>query len=168
LTDRKVGDKDPQSSLRRNNRETAPMKTGRMKIRGTAEVRVPKTAELVATEIRNAILAGSLRPGDRLPPENALMSTFGVSRPSLREALRLLEAEELLDIRRGAQGGAVVRRPSALPALRATAAWLALGDTDTESLRAATGATSDDSDLVEIAGSALRMALKEVKAQNAA
>ena len=122
---------------------------------------MPKTAELVAAEIRNAILGGTLRPGDRLPPETSLMSRFGVSRPSLREALRLLEAEELLDIRRGARGGAVVRRPSARPALRAAAAWLALGDGDRDVLRADARAAGGDPELVGIAESALRSALAQ-------
>lgn len=137
------------------------------------EIRVPKTAELVATEIRHEILAGSLRPGDRLPPETSLMNSFGVSRPSLREALRLLEAEELLDIRRGSRGGAVVRRPSALPALRAAAAWLALGDAEADGLRASadvagTDVAGDDPDLIGIAECALRTALRQARARAAA
>jgi DNA-binding FadR family transcriptional regulator len=130
-----------------------------MKSRVKDEIRVPKTAELVAAEIRNGILDGSLRPGNRLPSESTLMSSFGVSRPSLREALRLLEAEELVDIRRGVHGGAVVRRPSALPALRAATAWLALGDKDGEHLRAAARAAGDDPELAGIAEAALRTAL---------
>jgi GntR family transcriptional repressor for pyruvate dehydrogenase complex len=89
-----------------------------MSKRVQATIRVPKTAELMAAKIRGEILAGTLRPGDRLPSEDSLMSSFGVSRPTLREAIRLLEADELLDVRRGARGGAVVRRQSALPALR--------------------------------------------------
>lgn len=134
------------------------------------EIRVPKTAELVAAEIRGGILNGSLRPGDRLPAENSLMSRFGVSRPSLREALRLLEAEELIDIRRGAQGGAVVRRPSVLPALRAATAWLAVGDADWESLRAAVETAGDDPELIGMAESALRTALtlKQARSRRAA
>ncbi len=132
------------------------------------EIRVPKMAELVSARIRDGIVGGSLRPGDRLPSEDSLMGTFGVSRPTLREAIRLLEAEELLDVRRGAQGGPVVRRPSALPALRTAAAWLALGDKDADSLSAAAWAGGDDSDLVDIVQSALRTALAQVRARTAA
>jgi DNA-binding GntR family transcriptional regulator len=158
---------DQRNSFPRNDRETTLGQTDAMKSHVKAEIRVPKTAELVASEIRNGILVGSLQPGDRLPAENSLMSSFGVSRPSLREALRLLEAEELLDIRRGARGGAVVRRPSALPALRAAAAWLALGDAETEGLRDGALAGGDP-DLMGIAERALRTALRQARARAAA
>ena len=49
----------------------------------------------------------------RTPRESDLLAEFGVSRPSLREALRVLETEGLIRIRRGNVGGAVVRRPTA-------------------------------------------------------
>ena len=50
---------------------------------------------------------------DQLPPESALMEQFGVSRPTLREAFRILEAEGAISIRRGVRGGArlVAKRP---------------------------------------------------------
>jgi DNA-binding FadR family transcriptional regulator len=51
-------------------------------------------AELVADRIRRQIIRGEVRAGDALPPETALMESFGVSRPTLREAFRVLEAEE--------------------------------------------------------------------------
>jgi len=78
-----------------------------------ARPRVPKTAELVASKIRRQIIRGTLKQGDALPPESALMSEFGVSRPTLREAYRVLEAEKLIEVRRGARGGAHVLTPSA-------------------------------------------------------
>jgi DNA-binding FadR family transcriptional regulator len=90
-------------------------------------VHVPKAAELVAQALRARVLSRELVPGDRLPPESALVAQYGVSRPTLREALRLLEAQELLEVRRGAHGGAVVRRPSTRPAADAIALWLMLG-----------------------------------------
>ena len=74
-------------------------------------VRVPKTAELVASQLRNQIVRGDLMEGDALPPENALMERFGVSRPTLREAFRVLESEALISVRRGARGGARVHAP---------------------------------------------------------
>ncbi len=46
-----------------------------------APVRVPKTAELVASHLRRQIVRGELKEGDALPPESALMEHFGVSRP---------------------------------------------------------------------------------------
>jgi GntR family transcriptional repressor for pyruvate dehydrogenase complex len=75
------------------------------------EVRVPKTAELVADHLRRQIVRGDLREGDALPPETELMELFGVSRPTLREAFRVLESEALISVRRGAHGGAVVHAP---------------------------------------------------------
>src|SRR5689334_22847187 len=74
--------------------------------------RVPKTAELVASHIRRRIVLGQLREGDALPSETALMEEFDVSRPTLREAFRILESEALITVRRGARGGARVREPS--------------------------------------------------------
>jgi len=74
-------------------------------------VRIPKTAELVARQIRNRIVRGQLEAGDALPPEAALMDQFGISRPTLREAYRILEYEGLIEVRRGARGGARVRVP---------------------------------------------------------
>lgn len=76
------------------------------------EVRAPKTAELVAAQLRRQIVKGELRQGDALPPETVLVEQFGVSRPTLREAFRVLEAELLISVRRGARGGARVHTPN--------------------------------------------------------
>jgi len=82
-------------------------------------VRVPKAAELVAAELRGRIVSGELGDGAALPVEAVLMATFGVSRPTLREAFRVLESQGLLVVRRGAHGGATVRAPGeAFAALR--------------------------------------------------
>jgi DNA-binding FadR family transcriptional regulator len=80
-------------------------------LRIAREVRVPKTAELVADHLRRQIVRGELLEGDALPPETELMEMFGVSRPTLREAFRVLESESLISVRRGAHGGAVVHSP---------------------------------------------------------
>jgi GntR family transcriptional regulator, transcriptional repressor for pyruvate dehydrogenase complex len=74
-------------------------------------VRVPKTAELVADHIRRQIVSGQLHEGDALPPETALMAEYSISRPTLREAFRILESEGLITVRRGARGGARVQEP---------------------------------------------------------
>jgi len=82
---------------------------------GTSEfappIRVPKAAELVAAQLRDQIVRGELREGDTLPPEAELVQQFGVSRPTLREALRVLEGESLISVHRGARGGARVHTP---------------------------------------------------------
>lgn len=77
-----------------------------------ARVRVPKTAELVARTLRRQIIVGELAEGDLLPPVPELMEMFGVSRPTLREALLVLESEGLIEVHRGAHGGARVRVPT--------------------------------------------------------
>src|ERR1700680_3463946 len=61
-------------------------------------IRVPKTAELVAAELRRKIVRGELAEGDALPSEAVLMAEFAVSRPTLREAFRVLESESLISI----------------------------------------------------------------------
>jgi len=82
----------------------APVRVGR-------QVRVPKTAELVAAALRRQIIRGDVAQGEVLPSEAALMQDFGVSRPTLREAFRVLESESLIDVRRGVHGGARVKAP---------------------------------------------------------
>lgn len=68
-----------------------------------------RISENIVQQIRQAILQGKLRPGDRLPPEKELAERFGVSKASLREAFRALEALGLLEVRQGVSGGAFVR-----------------------------------------------------------
>lgn len=79
----------------------------------TVPPRLPRMAELVALNLRRRIIGGDLPDGAELPREAELLEEFGVSRPSLREALRILETEGLIRIRRGKIGGGVIRRPTA-------------------------------------------------------
>jgi DNA-binding FadR family transcriptional regulator len=79
---------------------------------GHTPLRVPKMAELVSQRLRRQIVRGELSEGDALPSEAELMSQFGVSRPTLREAFRVLESEGLINVRRGAHGGARVQIPN--------------------------------------------------------
>lgn len=81
-------------------------------------MRAPKTAELIASHLRRQIVRGELSPGQTLPPEMNLMEQFGVSRPTLREAFRILETETLIGVRRGARGGAQVLEPDPMVAAR--------------------------------------------------
>ncbi len=74
-------------------------------------VRSRHVAELVADELRRRILDGELDDGDELPRQDDLVEEFGISRPSLREALRILETEGIVSVRRGKVGGAIVHRP---------------------------------------------------------
>ncbi|MEY4502153.1 MAG: hypothetical protein RIS52_2043 [Pseudomonadota bacterium] len=75
-------------------------------------IRVPKTSEIVADHFRAQIVKGELNEGDFLPPEGQLMTTLGISRPTLREAFRILEAESLISVIRGSRTGARVHQPS--------------------------------------------------------
>jgi DNA-binding FadR family transcriptional regulator len=81
-------------------------------------VQVPKMAEVIAARLRRRIVHGELRQDEALPSETALIGQFGVSRPTLREAFRILESESLITIRRGARGGARVNAPDGRAAAR--------------------------------------------------
>ncbi len=74
-------------------------------------VRIPKASEIIARKIKHDIVTKVLAEGQLLPPEVKLMEEFGVSRPTIREAYRILEADRLVSVTRGAKGGAVVHRP---------------------------------------------------------
>jgi GntR family transcriptional repressor for pyruvate dehydrogenase complex len=76
---------------------------GRRSIR--AGSRQLKTSELVAVELVRGIVTAGLQVGDRLPDEASMLSEHGVSRESLREALRILEVQGLITIHRGPGGG---------------------------------------------------------------
>ena len=71
-----------------------------------------RTAEIIADELRRQIIEGELADGDLLPRQEVLVEQFNVSLVSLREALRILETEGLLSVRRGNRGGAVVHAPA--------------------------------------------------------
>jgi DNA-binding FadR family transcriptional regulator len=71
-----------------------------------------RISELIVDQVRLLIRQQQLNPGDRLPAERELCERFGVSRVTVREALRVLEANGLVEIRVGARGGAFVTTPS--------------------------------------------------------
>jgi len=81
-------------------------------------VRAPKTSELIADQLRRQIVRGAVKPGEKLPPETQLMEQFGVSRPTIREAFRILETERLIVVRPGSRGGAQVVAPDLTVAAR--------------------------------------------------
>jgi GntR family transcriptional repressor for pyruvate dehydrogenase complex len=77
------------------------------------KVRQPRLAEIVASELREEILCGDLPDGSPLPNQDRLSERFGVSKASLREAMRILESERLITVRRGRHGGVVAHAPTA-------------------------------------------------------
>jgi DNA-binding FadR family transcriptional regulator len=87
-------------------------------------VSVPKASALIAENLRRRIVTGDLTPGQTLPSETSLMAEFGVSRPTLREAFRILEAESILVVVRGPRGGAKVLAPDGSMAARYTGTLL--------------------------------------------
>ena len=76
------------------------------------DLRTPKLSHLVASRLRGEIVSGRLKPGSALLPESKMLEIFDVSRPTLREALRVLEAEELIAVGRGYRTGAMVLGPN--------------------------------------------------------
>ena len=93
------------------------------------QVRAPKTAELIAGQLRSQIVRGILKEGDALPSEMGLMQQFGVSRPTLREAFRILESESLILVRRGSRGGVQVMAPDVSVAARYVGLLLQMSNT---------------------------------------
>jgi GntR family transcriptional repressor for pyruvate dehydrogenase complex len=84
-----------------------------MSAAGTVSVRrVRKAYEQVADQLRELILAGEIAPAQRLPNEAALATQFGVSRPTIREALRVLSAQALIRTTKGSSGGSFVTLPT--------------------------------------------------------
>jgi GntR family transcriptional repressor for pyruvate dehydrogenase complex len=72
--------------------------------------RVNRISQNIVEQIRETIISGRLKPGDRLPSEKDLAAEFGVSKASLREALRAIEALGMLEVKQGMGGGAFVTK----------------------------------------------------------
>ena len=83
----------------------------------------------MSDSIRRKIILGEFRDGDYLPNEAQLIAQYGVSRPVLREAIRILQSESLLTIRRGSKGGARVNAPRPEPVARQAGGLLQYGHT---------------------------------------
>lgn len=88
-------------------------------------VRTP-AYQVLADELRAEITSGRLQPGERLPPEPELCVRTGVSRSTVREALRLLASQHLIITTRGVTGGSFVAHPNALQLSAALSTGLAL------------------------------------------
>ena len=82
--------------------------------------------QMLADDIRMQLISGEMVPGQPLPPEKELLATYAVSRPTLREAMRILEAESLVETVRGMNGGAVLRAPDPFVVIRQAAVLLQL------------------------------------------
>jgi len=87
-----------------------------------------KASHAIAAEFRGRIASGELGAGDPLPVEGELVDRLGVSKGVVREALRILEHEGLIEVRRGLGGGPRVRRPSIGHAATAMGVYLQIGN----------------------------------------
>jgi DNA-binding FadR family transcriptional regulator len=94
---------DPEPTIAVEERSAPPVQS----------FRHPTAAGHVAAVLRRMIVGRELTDGSTLPRQEDLVAQFGVSHPSLREALRMLEAEGLVTVQRGNRGGAVVHAPDA-------------------------------------------------------
>lgn len=75
-------------------------------------IKPTKLGEMAANVVQESIISGQFNPGDSLPGEAELMARFRISRPTLREAMRILEARGLVRVYRGKKGGASVLHPT--------------------------------------------------------
>jgi len=89
-----------------------------VKLRGPAETLASRTARQLSQ------LSLTAEPGTHLGAEDDLLARFGVSRPTLRQAAKLVERDRLISIRRGAQGGYYAERPDARDAIQSLARFL--------------------------------------------
>jgi GntR family transcriptional repressor for pyruvate dehydrogenase complex len=92
-----------------------PSKSGSAPTRSTIllkPVDVPKASDVLARELRERILSGELVEGTALPAERELVKQTQMSRATVREALRILEVQNLVRVRAGRAGGAFVQRPT--------------------------------------------------------
>lgn len=71
-------------------------------------VKVQRLSDEIVLQIRDALLSGKLQPGDKLPTERGMAESFETSRTSVREALRRLEQEGLIHIKKGINGGVFI------------------------------------------------------------
>src|SRR6516225_535237 len=91
--------------------------------------RPAKVSELLADRLRGQILGQRIKAGEVFSSEPELIARFGLARGTVREALRLLESEALITIRRGRSGGIEVREPDLVQISRSVAVWLAMRET---------------------------------------
>jgi GntR family transcriptional repressor for pyruvate dehydrogenase complex len=118
-------------------KEDAMIKEASQSALRTPRMQVRRLPSLVADDLRKQILSGELPSGHRLPKEEDLRTAFGIGRPAMREAMRILEAEGLIKITRGNQGGAIVYLPQQSHTSYAIALVLAAKNVGTHDVKGA-------------------------------
>jgi GntR family transcriptional regulator, transcriptional repressor for pyruvate dehydrogenase complex len=118
--------------------ENGPVMMGsfgsRLPSAANSRVVTPKAARQIAESLKDRILSGEFPPGSYLPPAGDLLEEFGVSRPTLREALNALETDGLVRLRRGPNGGAIVQSPDNAAIIRQLGFLLRYAGTTIEQL----------------------------------
>ncbi len=128
---------------------------------GIAPISVPKASDILAKQLREMILDGSIPPGKSLPPERDLVTSSGLSRSSVRDALRVLEVEGLITTKPGRSGGSIVQLPGRDSVARPLELYVKSHEIDLDSLldcrlavepflAARAAASRTDADLEEI------------------
>jgi GntR family transcriptional repressor for pyruvate dehydrogenase complex len=162
---------DPMSEVTPTDNTDTPL--GHTSLAPATRVVVPKAARLVAETLRERILSREVPIGAHLPPADALLTEFGVSRATLREALNVLESEGLVEVRRGPGGGAIVTAPDGLAIMRSLESLLRFEGTTMEQLMEVrlvvdplavrlAAEEADDDDLRRIRGSVERQRKRDV------
>ncbi|MBX6354590.1 MAG: FadR family transcriptional regulator [Micromonosporaceae bacterium] len=118
---------------------------------GAGAAERPPAYQILADDLRAQITSGQLRPGDRLPTEPELCARSGVSRSTVREALRLLASQHLIVTTRGVTGGSFVCHPSPAQLADTLATGVRLLLTD----RAAAAALIEVREIFEVPGAEL-------------
>ncbi len=90
-------------------------------------IKVKNTFEFIVDQLREKIFNGELKIGDRLPTERELAQKVQVSRNTVRQAYQILNLLDIVDITKGANGGAVIREPSHRPLTQALNNLIGLG-----------------------------------------
>ena len=96
---------------------------------GIRPTRLPKASDVLADDLRRMILGQRLAEGTQLPSEAELVEELDLSRATVREALRILEENGLISVKRGPRGGIRVQHPDAANVARSLTMVLGLTDT---------------------------------------
>ncbi|MED5500012.1 MAG: FCD domain-containing protein [Pseudomonadota bacterium] len=108
------------------------MATFKDSMRDNGTPRRQKLAELIADDIKRWIVQADLHEGDRLPNEQALMQHYGCAKGTIRETLKGLEIEGLVQLKTGPGGGAFIQAPGMAPASRLLRTYLHFHQRDDE------------------------------------
>jgi GntR family transcriptional repressor for pyruvate dehydrogenase complex len=114
-----------------------PARTAALPAARRVSVRRPRAFQRIVDEIRSDVFGRRISAGDRLPGEDHLAERFEVSRPAVREALRVLELQGLVRVEHGFHGGAFVADSGAGPAIDALETMLRLEHLDRAEIYAA-------------------------------